>query len=154
METQSRNQHPRLRPPSPLPAVAAEVGDPGKRQPKRKPRRKSQLRKRKLPRKNRPRSQPGRRPRKLPRRRPGRLPKNRRRKKAADAVRNCFYALAPPPRLNLARVQWTRFFFTWCKKRYTNILLPSHNLNLGRVGVFWRMRGANSFAKLAVIVAS
>jgi hypothetical protein len=46
------------------------------------------------------------------------------------------------------------FFLHGEKKRYTNILLPSHNLNLGRVGVFWRMRGANSFAKLAVIVTS
>jgi hypothetical protein len=45
-------------------------------------------------------------------------------------------------------------FLYSAKKRYTNILLPSHNLNLGRVGVFWRMRGANSFAKLAVIIAS
>jgi len=44
-------------------------------------------------------------------------------------------------------------FLYSAKKRYTNILLPSHNLNLGRVGVFWRMLGAASFAKLPLIEA-
>jgi hypothetical protein len=44
-------------------------------------------------------------------------------------------------------------FFTYCKETLRKILLPSHNLNLGCVGVFWRMPGDNSFAKLAVIVA-